>query len=131
MTTRKKTTTGTKRKVAGRKKTTTKKRTLLGVKGESKGRMRKNITKADLVKEIAGSTKLSQKDVQKVIDETTTRITNATRGGYNVTLAKFGSFKKREGKYKTKLNGKTYSGTYKITTFSASKTTAKKAAGKK
>ena len=54
-----------------------------------------NINREELVKEIAKSTKLSQKSVSEVLSATVESIQNTVKKGDKVTLVGFGTFESR------------------------------------
>lgn len=78
-----------------------------------------NLTKADLAKYAAEQCGISQQKAKCVIDSTCEFIKKMLHGDNDacVTIAKFGTFRTRSGKYD--LNGKR--GTYTKLTFKASK----------
>lgn len=61
----------------------------------------KTVSKADLVDLVAGSTKLTKKDVKHVMDSMLDRISAALDKGSKVQLTGFGTFEVRKRKART------------------------------
>ena len=60
-----------------------------------------NISKTDLVKELAETTGLGQKDVKTVVDAMLERVAGHLKGGDKVQLTGFGTFEVRERSART------------------------------
>ena len=60
-----------------------------------------NISKTDLVKELAETTGMGQKDVKTVVDAMLERVAGHLKGGDKVQLTGFGTFEVRERKART------------------------------
>ena len=60
-----------------------------------------NISKTDLVKELAEATGLGQKDVKTVVDAMLERVAGHLKGGDKVQLTGFGTFEVRERSART------------------------------
>jgi len=66
-----------------------------------------NVNKDGLVSAIAGSTDLSKKDTEAVVDALTDEITNQIRTGNKVTITGFGTFRVSERKARQGINPQT------------------------
>ena len=60
-----------------------------------------NISKTDLVKELAETTGMGQKDVKTVVDAMLERVAGHLKGGDKVQLTGFGTFEVRERSART------------------------------
>lgn len=88
------------RKTGNTKKVRRTRKTGKGTRGRKRKTLRgirnggaKNVTKKDLVRDISIETGLSQAKVQDVVESMTDCIKSAVKGGKNVTLSRFGTFK--------------------------------------
>lgn len=66
-----------------------------------------NISKADLVKELAEQTNMGQKDVKALVDGMLTSISSHLKQGDKVQLTGFGTFEVRERKARTGVKPRT------------------------
>ena len=82
-----------------------------------------NISKTDLIKELAETTGLGQKDVKTVVDAMLEGVTGHLKGGDKVQLTGFGTFEVRERSARTGVKP----GTTEKMEFPASKVPAFKA----